>query len=202
MLSALGATERNVRLVMVATGAIVGLVAALAGAALGFGAWFGYVPHLRTATAHRVDPANLPWWAIAAGMVLAVMTAMVAARRRARAVAKIPVVAALSGRPAARKAVHRSAGLGVATLLGGLCLLALSGGWGGNSGSATLFLLAGLLAVIFALLVLAPVCVGVLAVAGRPAPVAVRLAGPSPAPLRPPSCAAPAAGRISAPRPP
>ncbi len=176
MLSALGATERNVRLVMVANGAIVGLVAALAGAALGFGAWFGYVPHLRTATAHRVDPANLPWWAIAAGMVLAVMTAIVAAWRPARAVAKIPVVAALSGRPAGPKAVHRSAGLGVATLLGGLCLLALSGGWGGNSGSATLFLLAGLLAVIFALLVLAPVCVGVLAVAGRPAPVAVRLA--------------------------
>src|SRR5260370_35974175 len=109
MLSALGATERNVRLVMVATGAIVGLVAALAGAALGFGAWFGYVPHLRTATAHRGDPANLPWGAIAAGMVLAVMTAIVAARRPARAGAKIPVVAALSARPAATQPRHRAA---------------------------------------------------------------------------------------------
>src|SRR5260370_35999144 len=118
MLSALGATERNVRLVMVADGAIVGLVAALAGAAFGFGAWFGYVPHLRTATAHRVDPANLPWWAIAAGMVLAVMTAIVAAWRPARAVAKIPVVAALSSRPAGPRPGHPTARRGGTRVLG------------------------------------------------------------------------------------
>jgi putative ABC transport system permease protein len=44
MLSALGATERNVQLVMVANGAAVGIVATLIGAAVGFGAWFAYAP--------------------------------------------------------------------------------------------------------------------------------------------------------------
>jgi putative ABC transport system permease protein len=176
MLSALGATERNVRLVMVANGAVVGIVASLIGAALGFGAWFAYVPHLETAAAHRIDPANLPWPAIVTGMILAVATASLAARWPARSVARIPVVAALSGRPATPKAVHRFAGAGIAALAGGLCLLAFSGGWGSNSGKDTLFFLVGLLATIFALLALVPACVGVLASAGRHAPVAVRLA--------------------------
>ncbi len=100
MLSALGATESKVRLVMVANGAIVGLVGTLVGAALGFGAWFAYAPHLQTATAHRIDPLSLPWWAIITGMALAVVTSIVAARRPARAAARLPIIAALSGLPA------------------------------------------------------------------------------------------------------
>jgi hypothetical protein len=47
MLAALGATERNVRLVMTANGAAVGLTAAVIGALLGFGAWLAYVPSLQ-----------------------------------------------------------------------------------------------------------------------------------------------------------
>jgi hypothetical protein len=62
MLSALGATERNVRLVMTTSGAAVGVTATMIGALLGFGAWFAYVPSLETDTAHRIDPLNLPWW--------------------------------------------------------------------------------------------------------------------------------------------
>ena len=81
MLAALGATERNVRLVMTANGAAVGLTAAAIGAVLGFGAWLAYVPSLQTGTAHRIDPLNLPWWAIATGMALAAVTSMLAARR-------------------------------------------------------------------------------------------------------------------------
>jgi putative ABC transport system permease protein len=176
MLSALGATERNVRLVMVANGAIVGVAATLLGAVLGFAAWFAYAPHLQTATAHRIDPANLPWWAIVTGMVLAIATSVLAARRPARSVARLPVVAALSGRPAPPKAVHRSALPGVGLLAAGAAMLAFSGGWSGNSGPQSLLLLAGLVAMILGCLLLAPLCVGVLAVAARYAPVTVRLA--------------------------
>ena len=98
MLSALGATQGNVRLVMIANGAIVGVTATVLGAALGFGAWFAYAPHLQTATAHRIDPASLPWRAIATGMALAIATSVLAARWPARSVARLPVVTALSGR--------------------------------------------------------------------------------------------------------
>jgi putative ABC transport system permease protein len=177
MLSALGATERNVRLVMVANGAAIGFTAAIVGAVLGFGAWLAYVPFLRTATGHQVDPLNLPWWAIAVGMVLAIVTSVLAARRPARTAARIPVVAALSGRPAEPKAVHRSAPPGIILItVGVLCLLG-SGGWGGNSGQDTLFLLGGLVAIIVGLFLLAPLCVAVLsALAGPRVPVSARIA--------------------------
>jgi putative ABC transport system permease protein len=177
MLAALGATERNVRLVMVANGAVIGVIAAALGTVLGLGAWFAYVPSLQTATGHVVNAANLPWWAIAIAVVLTIATAIVAARRPARAVARIPVVAALSGRPAPPKAVHRSAGPGLILLAIGVIALVFSGGWAGNSGSDALLLLVGLVTIIIGVSLLAPLCIAVLAAAAGPRmPVAVRIA--------------------------
>ena len=177
MISALGATERNVRLVMTANGAAVGVAAAIAGAVIGAAAWFAYVPSLETATAHRIDPLNLPWWALATGAVLAVATSVLAARRPARTAARVPVVAALSGRPPEPKAVHRSAPPGLLLIAGGALCLLFSGGWSANSGSAALLLLAGLVGMVTGMFLLAPLCVVVLtAAAGPRAPVAVRIA--------------------------
>jgi putative ABC transport system permease protein len=177
MLSALGATERNVRLVMTANGAVVGVAAAITGAAAGFAAWFAYVPALEADTGHRIDPLNLPWWAIATGIVLAIGTSMLAARRPARAVARVPVVQALSGRPPEPKAVHRSAPPGLILLAGGVLCLLFSGGWSANSGSAALLLLGGLVGTVTGMFLLAPLCVATLSrLAGPRAPVAARIA--------------------------
>ena len=177
MLAALGATERNVRLVMVANGAVIGVVGAVLGAIAGFAAWFAYVPSLQADTGHVVDATNLPWWAIAVAIVLAIVTAIVAARKPARAIARIPVVAALSGRPARPKAVHRSAVPGLILMAIGVAALAFSGGWAGNSGSDALFLLVGLVMIIIGVCLLAPLAVAVLtAAAGPRMPVAVRIA--------------------------
>ncbi len=177
MLAALGATERNVQLVMVANGAVIGVVAAILGAIAGFAAWFAYVPSLQNDTGHVVDATNLPWWAIGVAIVLAIGTAIVAARRPARAVARIPVVAALSGRPAPPKAVHRSAIPGFILVAIGVVAFVFSGGWAGNSGSDALFLLVGLVTIIVGVTLLAPLCVAVLAAAAGPRmPVAVRIA--------------------------
>jgi putative ABC transport system permease protein len=174
MLSALGATEANVRLVMAANGALVGVIGAGAGAVIGFGAWLAYAPHLQALTAHTVDPLNLPWWAIILAMVLAVVTATAAAVQPARAVARIPVVAALSGRRAQPKTMHRPARLGTGLLVAGVFFLAISGGGGSqNSGS----LLLGLAAIAIGMSMLAPLCVAVLTCAAGPrVPVAVRIA--------------------------
>jgi putative ABC transport system permease protein len=177
MLAALGATERNVRLVMVANGAVIGVAGALLGTIAGLAAWFAYVPTLQADTGHVVRSTNLPWWAIAVAIVLAIVTAVVAARRPARAVARIPVVAALSGRPAGPRAVRRSAIPGVILVVIGVLALVFSGGWGGNSGSDALFLLVGLVAIIIGICLLAPLCIAVLtAAAGPRMPVAVRIA--------------------------
>jgi len=177
MLSALGATERNVRLVMMANGAAVGVVAAVIGAIAGFGAWLAYAPVLQSATGHHVDAMNLPWWAIGAGMLLAIVTSLLAARRPARTVARMPVVAALSGRPTEPKVIRRSALPGAALLAIGVVCLFFSGGWSGNSGSDALFLLAGLVGVVAGSFKLAPACVTVLsAVAGAHVAVSIRIA--------------------------
>jgi putative ABC transport system permease protein len=177
MLSAIGATEKNVRLVMIVNGAAVGIAAAIVGAVLGFAAWFAYAPTLQQDSGHLVSATNLPWWAVGTGIVLAVVTSVLASRHPAKAMARVPVVAALSGRPAPPKAVHRSVVPGVCLFAGGVVCLAFSGGWDGSSGQDALLLLAGLVAVIIGIFLLAPLCIRVLAAgAGPRMPVAIRIA--------------------------
>ena len=176
MISALGATERNVRLVTTANGAFVGVVAAVAGAGLGLGGWLVYAPHLATDTGHRVSAMHLPWWAIGLAMALAVATSVLAARRPAKNMARVPVVAALAGRPGEPRAVHRSILPGLLFLGAGLACLFLSGGWGGTGGTDTLFLLVGLIGVVVGIFKFAPVCIAVLSAAGPRAAVSVRIA--------------------------
>src|SRR5262245_44315968 len=178
MLSAIGATERNLRLVIVVNGLVVGVAAALAGAVLGFAGWFADVPALQQATGHVVDAANLPWWAYAIGILFAIATSVLASRRPAKTMAQLPVAAALSGRPAPPKPVHRSALPGVIVFAVGVACLAFSGGWTGRgTGMDALLLLAGLVATIVGIVLLAPLCIGVLAAgAGPRLPVAIRIA--------------------------
>ncbi len=178
MLSAIGATGRNLRLVMIVNGLAVGVTAALAGAVLGFAAWFAYVPALQQATGHVVDATNVPWWAFGIGVVFAIATSVLASRRPAKTMAAVPVVAALSGRPAPPKAVHRAALPGVIVFAGGVACLSFTGGWAGaGGGSHALLLLAGLVATIVGILLLAPLAVSVLAAGARPRlPVAIRIA--------------------------
>jgi putative ABC transport system permease protein len=180
LLSAIGATERSLRLVMIVNGLAVGLTGALAGAVLGFAAWFAYVPTLQRATGHVVDGTNLPWWAFALGVVFAVVTSMLASRRPAKTMAAMPVVTALSGRPAPPKAARRAALPGVIVFAVGVGCLATAGGLAGasgNGGSPALHLVAGLAAVVIGIILLAPLCVSVLAAgAGSRLPVAIRIA--------------------------
>ena len=178
MLSAIGATERNLRLVMIVNGLAVGVVGALAGAVLGFAAWFAYVPTLQQATGHVVDAANLPWRAIAIGAVLAIATSVLASRRPAKTMAAVPVVAALSGRPAPPKAVHRTVLPGVIVFAVGVVCLATAGGLAGASGKGgppALHLAAGLVAVIVGIVLLAPLAISMLRASSR-LPVALRIA--------------------------
>jgi putative ABC transport system permease protein len=181
MLSAIGATGRNLRLVMIVNGLVVGVAGALAGTALGLVAWFAYAPTLQRASDHAVDAASLPWWAIALGAVFAIATSVLASRNPAKTMAAVPVVAALSGRPAPPKAVHRSAVPGVVAFAVGLAFLAFAGlaglpGGEGGPGSVPP-LLVGLVGVIVGILLLAPLGISVLtAGAGLRLPVAIRIA--------------------------
>jgi putative ABC transport system permease protein len=79
MLAAIGgATERHLRLVLLANGAVVGAIAAVIGTAVAMASWITIAPALETATGNRIDRFDLPWWLIGAGMLLAVVTATAA----------------------------------------------------------------------------------------------------------------------------
>jgi putative ABC transport system permease protein len=173
MLSSLGATDKNVRLVMMANGAVIGVIGALIGGVIGLGAWIAYAPYFGTSADHRVVWTSLPWWLIGLALVLAVVTAILASRQPARAVAEVPIVAALSGRPAEPKQTQRSPRLGLALLGLGIFLLVFSGA---GSTSGQFDTIGGLLATIAGLVLLAPVIVGRLAVIAEHVPLAGRIA--------------------------
>jgi putative ABC transport system permease protein len=176
ILSSLGATDKHVRLVMVANGAVVGVVGAVLGGAIGLAAWIPYAPYFGAHADHTVTWTNVPWWLVGLAMALAVVTAILASRQPARAVADVPVVAALSGRPAEPKQSRRSPRPGLAVLAIGIVLVAFSGGLQGGSGSSVFDMLAGLLATIAGLVLLAPVIIGWVAPIARRVPVAGRIA--------------------------
>jgi putative ABC transport system permease protein len=119
MLAAQGATRSDIRLVVRANGVATGAVGAVAGFALGLAAWLVYRPHVQASGHHVIGVFQLPWTVIWVSMVLAVLAAYAAAARPARAIARVPVVAALSGHPPAPKPVRHLAvpfGLGFLAL--------------------------------------------------------------------------------------
>ena len=170
MLGAVGGTDRHVRLVMLANGVVVGAVGAVVGTAIGLAGWLMFAPRLETIAGHRIDRFALPWWAIAAAIVLAVVTAVAAAWWPARAASRMPVVTALSGRPPRPQPAHRFATLGGVLLLVGFGCIAVA------DRENALLIVAGIVGTMSGLLLLAPLAIRGVAIGGRRRPVAVRLA--------------------------
>jgi len=174
MLGALGATDKNIRLVVRVNGVLVGVAGALAGTVLGLALWLAYRPSLESSAHHLIGAFQLPWIVIGPAMVLAVVATYFAASRPARSVTRIPIVAALSGRPAPPKQVHRSAVPGLVLFVAAGVLFWYTGKSSNGGGGPELVL--GFVTLITAVILLAPFCLNVLAGAGRWAPIAVRLA--------------------------
>ena len=177
MLESIGATDRHVRLVVRANGAVVGFVGAVVGLALGLVVWLAYRPSLEQSAHHDIGAFALPWVVVAAAMVLSVVAAFFAASRPARAVTRVPIIAALSGRPAAPRQVHRSAIPGIVFLVAAFLLLGYSGSThGGNGSGGAPELVFGIVLLIPGLILLAPFFLSLAARLARRAPIAPRLA--------------------------
>jgi putative ABC transport system permease protein len=170
MLAAIGATRRQLRMVMVASGAVVGVIAAVAGTAVGLAAWMAAAPGLETFADHRIDRFNVPWDLVGLGMLLAVVTATAAAWWPARAAARLPVTLALSARPPWPRPARRPALLGALMIAAGVTCLGLA-----NQDRPPL-IIAGALAMTLGLVFISPLAIRALAAPARRAPVAVRLA--------------------------
>ena len=150
---------------------------ALIGTVLGLVVWLAYRPSLEQSSHHLIGVLALPWVVVAAAIVLAIVATYLAASRPARSITRLSVVAALSGRPAPPKQVHRSALPGIVFLVIAFLLLGYSGSTGNGTGSAgTPELVLGIVALIPAIILLAPFFLVGLGRLARHAPVAVRLA--------------------------
>ena len=176
VLASLGATDKHVRLVMLADGAAVGLAGAIVGGVVGMAVWFALVPGVQSISGHRIDRLSLPWWAVGISLVLAVLTAVAAAWWPARSVARTSIVSALSGRPSRPQPAHRFAAAGGLLLCAGLALLYFSDHDSASTGHKALFIIAGTLITPVGLLFLAPLAIRLLAAVAHRAGVAIRLA--------------------------
>jgi putative ABC transport system permease protein len=174
MLGALGATDRHVRLAMVADGAVVGAVAAVVGGAVGVLGWLLFAPHAESLVDHRIDRFAVPWWAVVAAMVLAALAATVSAWWPARSIARLSVVASLSGRPPRPHPARRFASLGALLLVVGFVALTFANRGSQRPVDVPVFL-AGVLATIVGILLFAPLATRVLARVAHRAPIVVRL---------------------------
>ncbi|MGC4746108.1 FtsX-like permease family protein [Micromonospora sp. DT201] len=170
MLAAMGATRRQLRLVLLVNGAAVGSVAAVCGTAIGVVAWLAAAGFVEIAAGHRIGRFDLPWLTIGAGTLLAVATATAAAWWPARAVARTPIMSALSARPPVPPPARRTAVAAAVLLAAGLTALVLS------DGSEPLLIGVGAVGISLGVLFVGPLAIPVLAAARGRLPVAVRLA--------------------------
>jgi putative ABC transport system permease protein len=177
MLESTGATDRHVRLVISANGTVVGVVGAILGFVLGLIVWLAYRPSLEQSSHHVIGVLALTWTVVIASMVLAVVAAYFAASRPARAITKVPIVQALSGRPAPPRQIHRSALPGIVFLVVAFLLLGYSGGTNhGNGSGGSPELVFGIVLLIPGLILLAPFFLSLTARLARRMPIATRLA--------------------------
>jgi putative ABC transport system permease protein len=126
MLTAVGATKKHLRLVLVTHGALAGSIAALGGTIVGLVLWIAVAPTLESAVGHRIDRLSLPWPLIAIAVVLAILGATAAAWWPGRAVARLPVMLALSGRPPKPRPARHAAIAAAMLIAVGIAALALS----------------------------------------------------------------------------
>jgi putative ABC transport system permease protein len=170
MLAAVGGTQKHVRLVLLANGVIVGAIAAVIGTVVGFAAWVVFAPTLESAVDHRIGRLSLPWWLIAVTGLLAILGATASAWWPGRAVARLPVVLALSGRPPSPRPARHSALAAAALVAIGIGCLALS------DRETELLIVVGIVATILGALLLGPLAIRIFSRLAARVPVAPRLA--------------------------
>ncbi|MGD6740607.1 FtsX-like permease family protein [Streptomyces sp. BH106] len=170
ILASIGATDRHVRLVLLAHGALTGVCAAAVGSLVGVAAWLPLAPYMEHAVGHRIDRLALPWTLVVLVALIAVLAPAAAAWWPARALARIPAAQALSARPPRPVRARQSVWAAAALLAAGLGSLAAA-----HQSNALLICL-GIVAVVVGLLLLSPLLVRLLAATAVRLPFTPRLA--------------------------
>jgi putative ABC transport system permease protein len=175
MLAATGATRRQLRLVVVANGAVVGVIAAVGGALAGLALWIGIAPRLEAIAGHRIGRFDVPWPQVGLAMLLAVVAATAAAWWPARTMARVAVTRALSGRPPEPLRTQRSIALATLLVAGGVASL-VAGIDATKDEADPRLVIFGALAIPLGIALFCPVAIRAVAPVAARLPIAARLA--------------------------
>jgi putative ABC transport system permease protein len=178
MLAAVGATEQQVRLTMLADGVVTGATGAVLGVALGLGSWIGFAPAMEAAVGSRIDRFDIPWLLVLVAGILATATATLAAWWPGRSMSRLPPVVALSGRTPRPAPLDRSVAMAVGCLVVGAGALRYGSRATGRGASTSeiIAILAGTLAIAGGVLLISPLAVRAVGRLARRSPVATRMA--------------------------
>ena len=160
MLAALGATDRHLKLVLLVHGAIIGVIASLAGAVLGLAGWLTLAHRLETAAEHRIDPFNLPWTLLIGALGAGVVVPVAAAWWPSRSMPRMSIVDAISSRPPTPRRAKASLFGAALFLAGGVALAGLS-----NQTNPVL-LVGGMISLVVGMLLACPTAVKAVAETG------------------------------------
>jgi putative ABC transport system permease protein len=175
MLAATGATRRQLRLVVVVNGAVVGVIAAVGGALAGLALWIAIAHRLEPVAGHRIGRFDVPWPQVGLAMVLAVVAASGAAWWPARTMARVAVTRALSGRPPQPLRTRRSIVLAGFLIAGGVVSLVAGIDATKDEADPTLVIL-GALAIPLGIALSCPLAIRAVAPVAARLPIAARLA--------------------------
>lgn len=171
LVAATGGDRRHVRDVVLSGGLVLGVVAAVAGAAVGVLGVLAGLPLLERLAGRELSGLDLRPLEIGLVMAVGLLTAVLAAVLPARQAARQDVVAALGGRRGSVRTPRVVPALGLVAVVVGVGLA----GYGAGPGSTTYILLGAVVAEL-GLVAMSPTLVALVARIGRWLPVAPRLA--------------------------
>ncbi|NYG54052.1 FtsX-like permease family protein [Nocardioides perillae] len=173
LVAAAGGTPRQGRRIVLASGLVLGGLAAALGTVVGLAAGWGVLPLLQLFSDSRFGPFDVPWSHLPVIAGFGLLSAFLAAVVPAVVASRQDVVAVLAGRRGDRRPSRRSPVLGLGLVAVGVALAAY--GAGRASGGETLIAGSAILTVAGTVL-LVPLVVAGVARVGRRAPLSLRYA--------------------------
>ena len=173
LMAATGGTPRQARRVVLASGIVLGSLAALAGAVLGVVVGWALLPLAQRWSGQWFGPLDVDWRIVAAVAAFGLLSALLAAVVPARIASRQDVVAVLAGRRGDRPPSARTPVLGVLLLAAGVALSAY--GVSASSSGHWFIAIAAIVSVVGMILVV-PVVVALVARLSRRLPLALRYA--------------------------
>ncbi len=170
MLAAVGANDRHLKLVLVAHGVIVGVIASTVGTAIGLVGWFVTAHRLETGAGHRIDALHVPWPFVFGATIAGVVVPIIAAWWPTRSMQRRSIVDAISARPPQPRRADASIALASVFLVAGVVLLSRS------HQTRAAWLVTGVVATVVGILLVCPSAIRLLARCARRAPATIRIA--------------------------